>query len=123
MRSCDRVHFNFLFRHQLAGQHVVWFVDNTVALSAFVKGMSGDPTLCFMVMASHLLMLQYNIHSWFEYVPSDDNWADGISRDGWDDLIVKSLLCRRHTIDWSPLFWPKTADELLQVVNSLESSA
>ena len=50
--------------------------------------MSGHPMLCYFAMAVHLLLLHFNIQVWFEFVPSDDNWADGISRDGFKDPIV-----------------------------------
>ena len=71
--------------------------------------MSGQKHLCFMVAAAHLLMLKYHIHVWFEYVMSDDNWSDGISRDGFSDKFIESIGCNRSWVDLSPLFWPHEA--------------
>ena len=45
------------FAHLLAGQHVVWFLDNSVSLAAMIKGMSKNSELGFIVAASRLLML------------------------------------------------------------------
>ena len=84
--------------------------------------MSGHPILCYFVMAEHQLLLHFNIQVWFEFVPSDDNWADGISRNGFKDPIVESLLCNESKVDWSPMYWPQTAKELLSMVRDLYQS-
>ena len=109
----------FQFRHQLAGQHIIWFLDNTVALSGYVKGMSGSPILCSFIAAVHLLMLRFNMHVWFEFIPSDDNWADGISRVGFSDPFVSLLESAQHDIDWSPMSWPMEAEDLRSTIMSI----
>ena len=36
-------------------------------------------------MCVQLLLIRYNIAVWFEWVDSDSNFADGLSRDGAED--------------------------------------
>ena len=67
-------------REQLKGQKVIWFVDNSVAVSCFAKGASKEVNVTYMVAAFHMVALLHDVHVWFEFVKSEDNWADGVSR-------------------------------------------
>ncbi len=64
----------------LLGRDVFWYVENTVALSAVVKGSSSDPDLARAAAAIHLAMALAGTRVWFEYVESDSNWSDEPSR-------------------------------------------
>ena len=55
-------------------------IDNTVALSALVKGGSGSACLDRMAHWVHCKLLHFSIHAYFEYIQSDSNWADSLSR-------------------------------------------
>ena len=64
------------------GRAGVWWINNVPALIALVKGKSGADDMDRTTMMIHLLMYTLQCDIYFEYVPSDSNWADGISRPG-----------------------------------------
>ncbi len=67
-------------RH-LAHRRVLWFVENTAALSGVVKGTSRHPVLEKLIGLFWILAYRLQIEIWVEYVESDANWSDGISRE------------------------------------------
>ena len=69
-------------RDLLTGKDVIFFIDNEAAASAMIKGDSRLPVVGTMAMCVQLLLIRYNIAVWFEWVDSDSNLADGLSRDG-----------------------------------------
>ena len=65
--------------------HRAWYIDNTAALMALIRGRSDIPDLERM---SHLIRtLLFSVHCWMycEWIPSESNWADATSRDGHSD--------------------------------------
>ena len=72
-------------RDLLTGKDVIFFIDNEAAASAMIKGDSRLPVVGTMAMCVQLLLVRYNIAVWFEWVDSDSNLADGLSRDGAED--------------------------------------
>ncbi len=64
----------------IRGRDVLWLVDNTAALSAVVKGASGHPVLEKLVGLYWILTYRFQVRVWIEYVDSESNWSDGISR-------------------------------------------
>ena len=74
---------------RLRGRRILWFVDNTSALYAAVKGSSKHPAVARAIAVAHYIGFHWNLQFWFEFVESDANWADGISRDGPEDVFVK----------------------------------
>ena len=50
------------------GRSVVWFVDNTAAMSAFVKGVSGNPHLEKIVGLTWIIAFHLSTTIWFEWV-------------------------------------------------------
>ena len=72
-------------RDLLTGKDVIFFIDNEAAASAMIKGDSRLPIVGTMAMCVQLLLIRYNIAVWFEWVDSDSNLADGLSRDGAED--------------------------------------
>ena len=73
--------FPAAFRHT-AG---VYFIDNIAALMALVKGRSDSPELDAISQSIHLLLFCLRCSLWFEWIPSNSNWSDAISRQGLDD--------------------------------------
>ena len=63
----------------------MWYVDNTAALHALVKGRSKHSDLDRMAEVIHLALYTWNIWCYYEWVESCSNWADGISRTFADD--------------------------------------
>ena len=62
-----------------------WFLENLASLMALVKGRSASKNLEQFARMVHILLLGLNAQLWFEYIPSKSNWADSISRLGWED--------------------------------------
>ena len=54
----------------------------------------------------HLLCLHSDMHIWHEFVYSEDNWADEISRKGFDATLVRDLAMVKTSLGWAPLSWP-----------------
>ena len=50
-----------------------------------IKGDSRLPIVGTMAMCVQLLLIRYKIVIWFEWVDSNSNLADGLSRDGAED--------------------------------------
>ena len=65
---------------RLANRRVLWLLDNTAALHSFVRGNSGHSVLDRSIAVTKFYQCHYGIDIWFEYVESEANWADGISR-------------------------------------------
>ena len=63
----------------------VWWIDNTAALMALLKGTSNNPDLARMSQVIHLTLFAYRSWFYWEWIPSKSNWADAISRDGASD--------------------------------------
>ena len=54
----------------------------------------------------HLLMLKYGIRIWFEWIDSDSNPADGLSRDGCLDVWTLTQgweFCECPSLRWTDL--------------------
>lgn len=73
----------------LSGADVLWFVDNTTALHAFVKGTSANAEVERAAHVVHFLAYRHNIRIWFEFVDSEANWSDGVSRNLGSDSFAR----------------------------------
>ena len=75
-----------LFLHNeeqlLHGTDILLFIDNSAALSALIKGRSGCADLDYLAQRIHLRAYSIDARLWVEYVETDANWADGVSREG-----------------------------------------
>ena len=69
------------FAHLSKGTTIVWFIDNSSALGAILKGRSDDPLLHSLVQLIHLLVFVLDARIWWEWVESEANWSDGASRE------------------------------------------
>ena len=66
---------------QLAGRHVLHWIDNQSACAALTKGYSGVPDSARLVHMFHAWAAGARSSVWFEYVPTDQNVADLPSRE------------------------------------------
>ena len=87
--------------YPLQGRDAFWFIDNSVALSAMVKGTSSEPDLARATAALHLALAAKSCRMWFEYVESDSNWADEPSRKLWESTFL-----HRHGFEARPGYVP-----------------
>ena len=62
-----------------------WYIDNTAALTALIKGRSDSPDLEHMSHMIHILLFSLRCWIYFEWIPSKSNWSDAISREGHAD--------------------------------------
>ena len=69
---------------------------------ALVKGRSASKNLEQFARMVHILLLGLNAQLWFEYIPSKSNWADSISRLGWDDPWHVSQLFSTSSVSFAP---------------------
>ena len=74
-----------IISEELAGHDVLLFIDNTSVCSALVKGGSTAADISLLACAAHLLWNFLQCRVYVEYVPSDANISDGLSRDGAQD--------------------------------------
>ena len=63
------------FRHRRG----VWYLDNTAALMALIRGRSDNPDLARMSQLIHLCLFVYQCWVYWEWVPSKSNWSDAIT--------------------------------------------
>ena len=76
------------FKEELCNRDVILFVDNQAVCSALVRGSSSSDDIATIVALCHLVWAAFCTRVWIEYVPSDDNPADGLSRDGIADTTA-----------------------------------
>jgi hypothetical protein len=95
--------------YPLRGRDAFWFIDNSVVLSAMVKGTSSEPDLARATAALHLALAARSCRMWFEYVESDSNWADEPSRKLWESEFL-----HRHGFEAKPGYvpaWPWSEED------------
>ena len=68
------------FSSMLRGTDVMAYGDNKAALAAMAKGYSKSEFLCAIVGEFWLLAQAIDVFIWFDWIPSDRNPADPLSR-------------------------------------------
>ena len=72
-------------RHDLEGRGVLVFVDNEAAASSIIRGAPRMEDVGTMVHLIHILAHSYGMRLWVEWIDSESNPSDGLSRDGLRD--------------------------------------
>jgi len=67
------------------GKDVVWFIDNEPAVSSLIRGSTKAEDVGHLAAAAQIQALRLGAAVWFEWVASDDNPSDGLSRGGLTD--------------------------------------
>ena len=75
----------YLLPHLFRGQDILWFVDNEAAVCSLIRATSGQEDVHKICQASQALLGILASRCWFEWIDSDSNPADGLSRDGLQD--------------------------------------
>ena len=65
-------------------------MDNESAAASIIRGAPNAPDVAAMVRNIHLLAHCLGVRFWVEWVDSDSNPADGLSRDGLEDIWTKA---------------------------------
>ncbi|CAE7402748.1 unnamed protein product [Symbiodinium sp. CCMP2456] len=61
---------------------LLWFIDNQAAVAAAVKTASAEEDVFEIAHMAALLRARLQCRCWFEWIDSDSNPSDGLSRDG-----------------------------------------
>ena len=69
----------------LAGRDITWFIDNEPACSSFIRGCSKCEDVSEVVAIGLLQLQKLNCRVWFEWIDSEANPSDGLSREGLQD--------------------------------------
>ena len=69
----------------MRGRRGIWYIDNVAALMAMVRGRANSPDVDRMAEILQGAMFALGIWLYFEWVESNSNWSDGISRSGLKD--------------------------------------
>ena len=77
------------FGHLLRGEDVIFFIDNQSVCCALVKGCSRSWDIQLLSTCWQLLCLQLGCREWIEWVRSESNPADILSREGITDVPSK----------------------------------
>ena len=98
-----------IFGEDILDEDVVWFVDNTSALTSLIKGSSPVEDNNEMALFAASALTSMNVRCWFEHVDSEANPADPLSRDGFSDALVQAwvqqgwLHLREAAVDWAAI--------------------
>ena len=87
------------------GRRVVWYVDNTSAMASFVKGASANEFLEKIVALLWMCAYHLDAQIWFEWVDSDSNWSDGVSREFQSDPLAQELGFSLESMEEPTLTW------------------
>ena len=103
-----------LLAPMLRDMDLLSFVDNEGAVSALVRGTSRTDDCAFMAELTHALMQRLRLRCWFEWIDSDSNPADNLSRagtrDAWTAAHFADLreirlddlpCCQADAFDWA----------------------
>lgn len=74
----------------MQGQDIVWYIDNQSAIATLVRGTSGCIDMSQIAATAHLFFARLHCRVWFEYVQSESNPSDGLSRDGVRDKWTRN---------------------------------
>ena len=67
-------------------------MGNTAAAAALVKAGSPTVTMSRIALQTHAMLAALDCHIWIEHIPSKDNPADVLSRDGLLDPSVRQCV-------------------------------
>ena len=101
------------FRHRRG----IWFIDNTAALMALIRGRSRNADLEHLATLIHMTAL--DSWFWFEWIPSKSNWADSISRPGASDPWFVDHSFTLHHAHCPFLIWHLPFPALIRVAQFL----
>ena len=91
-----------LFRQECAGRDLIVFVDNEAAVSSLIRGSTKVEDANALVELCHALALLLHTRVWIEWIDSESNPSDGLSRLG---------VCDPWTADQGYLLHARSADD------------
>ena len=88
-----------MYEQELKNSDVVCFVDNEAVCSAYIKGSSSSSDVDHLASIAHLLACRSSIRVWYEWIDSNSNISDGLSRDGLQDAYAISQGWQLQEVD------------------------
>ena len=98
----------------LTNQDVIFFCDNLGAVFSLISGVASVSDLQAIIAASHAALASATVRWWLEWVPSDSNCSDGLSRDGQNDNW-----CITHGLTPEHLYLPAWLKNISDDVSAL----
>ena len=99
-------------RQAVRGRRILWLLDNSASLHALVKGTSSNQYLCRAVELFHIFCFWFEVEVWFEFVDSESNFSDGISRELQDDPFCAQLGVTPQVCSVYPWMWELPLQEV-----------
>ena len=78
-----------MFKH-MQNRDIIWLIDNESDTSCAIRGGSKVPEVEVAIQVAHLLWLHLGCRVWIEWIDSQSNPSDGLSRLGLEDPWTKS---------------------------------
>ena len=89
------------------GRESIWFIDNAAAVSTLIRGSSRPEDIDNLAASAAFQNAELDHRVWYEWIDSDSNPADGLSRDGLADTWTRKQgwdLKDVSDVDWSGFF-------------------
>ena len=96
---------------------VLIFIDNISALIGCIKGTSRVADSSALAGLIHILLAAFGTRAHFEWVPSDSNPSDGVSRYGHNDPLAHALGCTLVEACLPP--WPPSVQGLQECMKDV----
>lgn len=91
--------------HQFRHRRGIWFIDNTAALMALIRGRSDSRDLEHMSQMIHVALYALDCWICWEWIPSKSNWSDSISRLGYEDPWSRANHFHLYTAYFPQILW------------------
>eukprot|EP00435_Cladocopium_sp_Y103_P000858 s5581_g1.t1 len=95
-----------LYPDVLTNQDCIWFIDNEASAAALIRASTSESDVLVLVQQAHLQFNELNLRVWFEWVDTESNPADGLSRDGLRDPWTLSQGWQLQEFPFPPLLGP-----------------
>ena len=86
----------------LSGQDLLWFVDNEAAVAALVRSSTSQEDVHLLAQAVHINLHSLGCRIWIEWIDSESNVSDGLSRLGSADPWTRSQNWCVHDYPFPP---------------------
>lgn len=92
-----------LYPDLLRDQDLLWFIDNEAAVATLIRASSGESDIHLISQSSHIHFASLGCRVWTEWIDSESNPSDGLSREG----VTDEWTCRQQwslsEVDFPPL--------------------
>ena len=69
----------------VSNKDITWYIDNEAAVSSLIRGTSRSSDVGHIAASSQISLLKLGCRVWYEWIDSDSNPSDGLSRAGLAD--------------------------------------